>query len=126
VSLQDYIDHYKACEYTAEALTKAWPDQDVLFVSRDDYEYRRYHLHGICAYWCVCSAPGQQEGPSQCLTRLSLSRARGRVGRYQEGADAADRAYRAKHIVQDMKNRDFSRQKLAEQQAIGSVPGPGS
>jgi hypothetical protein len=57
---------------------------------------------------------------------LSLSLSRGRVGRYQEGADAADRAYRAKHIEQDMKNRDFSRQKLDEQQAIGTVPGPGS
>lgn len=45
-----YKNHSLAYGYTSMALKMPFPQNCVLFVNRDAYSYRRYHLHSIAAY----------------------------------------------------------------------------
>ena len=76
---------YTAFIYGKAACDMPFPENDILFVNKSDYDYKRWHILGIVAYYC---------------------------GEYFAGAESAQRAYNYSKSEVDAKNLEFYKEKL--------------
>lgn len=87
---------YLSYMFCFEACKLSYPTQCLLFVDRDVYDYKRYHLMGICAYYCGLSNSFLE---GECL---------------KIGKEAALKAYSLKNHDEDKKNIEWYVKKEVE------------
>lgn len=90
--LNQIAEHYirehnfkSAFMYLSESIKLNYPNEAILFVNRDSYDYMRWHLMGRCAYY---------------------------VGEYEIGKKACEEAIRVKNMEVDINNLQFYIEKI--------------